>query len=188
MALLKINLVELRKYELENLSTNPVVISLFRIDSNNFPNNSVIPYEYILQNHTIPVGQTYTIEFTEDAIYGINTLDSITSQYEFYVVYDYYNIRSCAEKLIIKILCDDSCCDDCKEEDRYTLNKMLALFQTYFMYLQKEYGGFNTIFASLTPSRLQDLFTIDTHMKSMNKNCLAATGCGEVTSNCGGCK
>lgn len=176
---------------------------VFRVDTKNYIyGNPPTITTYVIGNppQTVAVLDTFSFTLPVDGVYQIRINDTSKSpsdptKYTSYILYSYCDLRKCLTTLIQQILCDESCCDECEEDNRYELNKIIAVSYVLFMELQAEYGGFNTVFTSLDgffdEAKITELFNAEDNLAFLQRQCAKLTNCGEdanLQSGCGGCK
>ncbi|NJO65336.1 MAG: hypothetical protein HC836_46765 [Richelia sp. RM2_1_2] len=191
-----------RTYSAENTFGEIIQVQVFRVDKNNYVHgNPPVIDTYVVGDGTTPltvaVDATFTIAFTEDGAYQIRVNDTSLAdddpaKYTLYTLFSYVDLRTCVTKVIQNILCDENDCNECEEDYRYLLNRLIAVLFPYFAYLQSEYGGINTVFESINgyypESKILDLFNIEDTLSFAKRLCENLENCGsDVTNLQGGC-
>ena len=103
------------------------------------------------------------------------------------ILHYYGELKDCLTNLTMNILCtpEGGCgCDDISATG--SLLEMYSLSQTYFMYLQEEYG-FNNIYTALDNAKIADLADIDVFLKKLEKYCKTFSCSDNKPCSCGTC-
>ena len=102
------------------------------------------------------------------------------------ILHYYGELKDCLTNHTMNILCSsDACGCDVPSSITY-LQEMYTLSQTYFMYLQEEYG-FNNIYTALDNAKIAELADIDVLLRKLEKYCKAVSCHDNKPCNCGVC-
>lgn len=106
---------------------------------------------------------------------------------EITILHYYGELKDCLTNLTMNVLCEpEGGCGCDSVESTGLLLEMYTLSQTYFMYLQEEYG-FNNIYTALDDSKLVDLADIDVFLKKLERYCKAYSCFDNKPCSCGTC-
>jgi hypothetical protein len=121
-----------------------------------------------------------------DGIYTVTISNSLTSDVQSFVIFDFCDFITCYRKLILELFCNegDPCCKECNEEEkrrmeqlRGELNKMIALAGTLFAFIERDRIIHLGVF-TMDECRELDLQLISDIFDKLN----------EITFRCGECK
>jgi len=171
--------------------------------------------EYEIRNSSNTITISYTVEFLEGlgfttfkAATTIETKEADTlilsgqgvykitytftdgegnERTEIIILHYYGELKDCLTNLTMNILCTPmgGCgCDDISATG--SLLEMYTLSQTYFMYLQEEYG-FNNIYTALDNAKIAELADIDVVLRKLEKYCKTFSCSDNKPCSCGSC-
>ncbi len=160
-------------FEIQNTECNQFTIfnkgfTAFDVEISELQNDKTF---LLISTITVPPLSSKVITHIEDNIftYTINTgLTTLT-----YIVVNYCNLRTCLLKELFGLICSNKegkCCDDCSRKNVYDFNALIINAHTYFNLLNSEYN-FNYIYESLTPNKIDELFTLKSFLVRFKEYC-----------------
>lgn len=149
-------------YTITNCSSNPISVILQQMqDDRTFSDITTIEIdsfsssEIIIQNDGV-----YLIKVPSRDLEGV---------FEYYSIISFCAFEACYLNFLNKVICFNPK-DDCTTEEHYKFNMFLINANTFFMALNEEYN-FSFIYSTITDSRIQDLYTLNSFIVRFKEYC-----------------
>lgn len=114
---------------------------------------------------------TLDLSFEVDGIYLVKVQSGGESQY--YSLPIFCSLQSCILNFLDKIICNRPSLINCKEEDHYNFNALIANAHTYFLLLNQELN-YNYIYSTISADKVEELYTLKTFIDRFAEYCEAS--------------
>jgi len=170
------NYLEPNKWELKNCSFTNSTAVLFRL-------NNRKEFERT-KEYSLSRLETMNITIPDDGIYRLDiTREGNTTVHNF-ILYAYKGVLDCTEKLVIEMINQGLCCDDCFEKNLALFNAVRTMSDYLFGSILREYTT-NYFYTHMEGINIDDLFNQSLVLQKIREHC---GECLNVTSCCDGDK
>jgi hypothetical protein len=162
-------------FEVHNLSLTTLDLTVDVLSDGGFSSSGVI---------VVPLNQKHIINLPNDGVYKFEVKRTGGGPWQKQIFIADCQVTNCVKNLIQNILCDDPCCNDCREKDTVTLYNVLSLASLYYFMLHDEYTN-EFIYTAIENTKLEELHTMKRTMQRILEYCDDCKTGVTIKSPCG---
>lgn len=126
-----------------------------------------------LSTSTVLAFGTLDLSFQTDGIYLIKIENVDASGVKYYSLPIFCSLQNCILNFLDKVICNRPSIINCKEEDHYNFNALIANVHIYFLLLNQELN-YNYIYSTISADKVEELYTLKTFIDRFAEYCEAS--------------